>query len=46
MRKDYARIKANRGVDKLLASLRKEGERLSDPRIINNKKKRQTHGNS
>jgi len=46
MRKDYARIKANRGVDKLLARLRKEGERLSDPRIINNKKKRQSHGNA
>jgi len=46
MRKDYARIKANRGVDKLLARLRKEGERLSDPRIINTKKRRRNNGNA
>jgi hypothetical protein len=46
MRRDHARNKANRGVDKLLARLHKEGERLSDPRIINQKRKRQKHGNT
>lgn len=46
MRRDYARIKANRGVDKLLARLRKAGEQLADPRIINPRKRRKTHGNA